>query len=188
MSGSSGSGLGLSVVYGVVKDHNGYYDIISNIGEGTEFIIYLPITTVLESIDSDKKQLSITGNEKILVIDDEEQQRELSSRILSSLGYEIIKVENGTKAVEYLKDNKVEIIIIDMIMEPHFDGLDTYREILKIHPNQKAIIVSGFSPTERVEKMLALGSGAYVKKPFTRKSLAQAVRVELDRKAVPTTV
>jgi len=70
-----------------------------------------------------------------------------------------------------------------MIMEENFDGLDTYREIIKIRPGQKAVIVSGFSATERVDEMLSLGAGAYVKKPFTFSSLSKAIRIELDKPA-----
>lgn len=184
MGGSSGSGLGLSVVYGVVKDHCGYYDILSEVGRGTEFIIYFPATDSVEENNSAKKELLVSGQEKILIVDDVEQQRELASRILSSLGYEIVIAENGTEAVEYLKENSVDLVVLDMIMEPGFDGLDTFTAILKIHPHQKAIIISGFSPTERVETMILMGAGIYVKKPFTKKSLSEAVRKELNRKVL----
>ena len=82
----------------------------------------------------------------------------------------------------YIKEHKVDLLVLDMIMDPGMDGLDTYRKILEIKPEQKAIIVSGFSETERVNEAQALGAGAYVKKPYVMEKLGMAVRKELDRK------
>jgi len=182
----SGSGLGLSVVYGILKDHNGYYDIISKVGEGTEFILYFPTTLEPEKIVPVLNDTP-NGNETILIVDDNAGQRELSKEILSTLGYRIIEVKNGTEAVEFIKNNSVDLIVLDMIMEEGFDGLDTYQNILEYHPNQKAIIVSGFSTTDRVEKVQNLGAGAFIKKPFDMKILAVAVRNELDKTIRVTT-
>ncbi len=179
--GSSGSGLGLSVVYGILKDHKGYYDIFSEVGRGTEFVLYFPVCK--EEVNRpDKIESDFGGTESILVIDDVPEQREIASDLLSSLGYKVNTAENGRAAVEYLKKNKADIILLDMIMEKDFDGLDTYREIIKIHPGQKAIIVSGFSATHRVNKAMDLGAGNYIRKPYSRDQLAQAIRAELDKK------
>jgi CheY-like chemotaxis protein len=90
-------------------------------------------------------------------------------------------VSSGKEAIEYLKTNKADLIVLDMIMDPGIDGLDTYRQALEIHPQQKAIIVSGFSETDRVKAAQALGAGAYVKKPYIIEKLGLAVRKELDR-------
>ena len=83
-----------------------------------------------------------------------------------------------------MENNQVDLILLDMIMPPGMDGLDTFREILKICPEQKVIIASGYSATERVEEMQRLGAGQYIKKPYTRKIIGQAIREELDRKRV----
>ena len=181
--GSSGSGLGLSVVYGIVKDHKGYYDVNSTVGVGTEFILYFPLSPTEVQKQHEEDNI-ISGTETILVIDDVREQREIARELLSSLGYTIITVNNGREAVKFLKKHKVDIIILDMIMEKDFDGLDTYIEILKYHPSQKAIIVSGFSATERVSQALELGAGQYIKKPYTLKQLGMAIRTELDRNSV----
>jgi two-component system cell cycle sensor histidine kinase/response regulator CckA len=174
------------VVYGVVKDHGGYYDVISDVGKGTEFILYFPVTedTVMHGGASDKPE---GGIEKVLVIDDSLEQRELATDLLTSLGYNVVQAEHGTAAVNYLKNHEVDLLVLDMIMEPGFDGLDTYSEIVRMHPGQRAIIVSGFSATDRVEKTQVLGAGEYVKKPYTRTILADAVRGELDRAPVKAT-
>ncbi len=179
--GLSGSGLGLSVVYGIVKDHRGYYDIFSDIGQGTEFVLYFPVTDQSEKSTNGNGRI-YSGTESILVVDDITEQRDVAYELLSSVGYKVETVENGHKALEYLSKNSVDIIVLDMIMEKDFDGLDTYREILKLHPGQKAIIVSGFSATDRVREIQKLGAGPYIKKPFTLRTIGKAIREELDKK------
>ena len=178
--GTSGSGLGLSVVYGVVKDHKGYYDILSEIGKGTEFILYFPLTEVTAKVQPKSGQ-ELRGNESVLVVDDDSGQREMAVELLESLGYRVMSAANGHEALDCLRKQPVDIVMLDMIMERNFDGLDTYREILKISPTQKAIVVSGFSSTDRVLEMQKLGAGQYVKKPYTQTMLASALRTELDR-------
>jgi len=98
------------------------------------------------------------------------------------LNYRVTIMPGGEAAYEYLKDHRVDLVILDMIMDPGMDGLDTYRKILEIHPDQKAIIVSGFSETDRVRQAQDLGAGAYVKKPYTFEKLGISVRQEFDRK------
>ncbi|MCK4814528.1 response regulator, partial [bacterium] len=142
--GISGSGLGLAIVYGVIKDHNGYIDVQSKLNQGTDFIVYLPVVETTSTEDREVV-VDIRGSEKILVVDDIQEQRELAATLLSSLGYKVEIVPEGKSAVEYLKDNRTDVVILDMIMEEGFDGLDTYKEIIKSYPGQKAIIASGFS-------------------------------------------
>ena len=115
------------------------------------------------------------------MIDDMEEQREIASRILMELGYMVVTVSNGEKAIELLKDRSFDLLILDMIMEPGMDGLDTYKEILRINPEQKAIVASGFSETDRVKEARRLGAVQYIKKPYTLETIGEAVRVELDR-------
>jgi two-component system cell cycle sensor histidine kinase/response regulator CckA len=173
--GRSGSGLGLAIVYGVVKDHNGYIDVQSRANKGSKFIVYIPAVDV--TADSKKNNvIDIRGSEKILVVDDVSEQRELAACILSSLGYEVDTIANGREAVEYINKNLADVVILDMIMENDFDGLDTYREIIKHKPGQKAIITSGFSETIRVKEAEKLGVGAYLKKPYTMQKLGKAIR------------
>ncbi len=178
--GRSGSGLGLAVVYGIVKDHDGYYDVISNVGFGTEFILYFPLANIGNSPIPAPDIESIEGTERIVVVDDVQEQRDVARRILESLGYEVEAVASGKEALAYLESHDPELMVIDMIMEDGFDGLDTYREVLEATPGMKAVIVSGYSATERVDEMRKLGAGAYVRKPYTRKALGQAVRMVLD--------
>jgi len=181
--GRSGTGLGMSVVWGTVKDHQGYIKLESGSGEGTTFTLYFPATRQ-EQPHSDKR-VSIEEyrghGQSILVIDDIEEQREIASRILIELGYVVETVSDGKKAIELLRDRSFDLLILDMIMEPGMDGLDTYKEILRINPEQKAIVASGFSETERVKEARRLGAVQYIKKPYTLETIGEAVRVELDR-------
>jgi len=182
--GRSGTGLGMSVVWGTVKDHKGYIDIQSAKGKGTTFTLYFPVTR--KELPKDRAFLSIEDymgkGESILVVDDVEEQREIASRILKKLGYSVKSVSSGEEAIDYLKDNSADLLLLDMIMDPGIDGLETYKRIIEFHPNQKAIIVSGFSETKRVKEAQRLGAGAYVKKPFLLEIIGIAVRDELDKK------
>ncbi len=182
--GKSGTGLGLAVVWGTVKDHSGYIDVMSEEGKGSIFTLYFPATR--DDLAGTRAALS-TGayegkGESILVVDDVLAQRELAVSMLERLGYSVKAVASGEEAVEFLKKEKTDLIVLDMIMDPGIDGMETYRRILEIHPGQKAVIVSGFSETERVRKTQQMGAGAFVRKPYLLEKIGLAIRKELDRK------
>ncbi len=181
--GRSGTGLGMAVVWGAVQDHNGCIDIQTHPGKGTVIDIYFPVTRdkIAPAIE-EPPQDDLRGNgEVILIVDDVKEQREVAGLILESLGYCVHAVESGEAAVEYMKEHFVDILVLDMIMDPGMDGLETYQAILDIHPGQKAIIVSGYSETQRVKTAQTLGAGAYVKKPYVLETLGLAVKTELNR-------
>jgi len=179
--GRSGTGLGMAVAWGTVKDHKGYIDLQSTEGKGTTFTLYFPVSK--EALNDDQsKETTIESNghgEKILVVDDIEEQRRIATLMLKKLGYDVHSVPGGEEAIEFLQDHSADLIVLDMIMDPGIDGLETYKQILQIHPDQKAIIASGFSETWRVKEAQQLGAGEYVKKPYTIEKIGQAVSVEL---------
>jgi PAS domain S-box-containing protein len=181
--GRSGTGLGLAIVWGTLKDHNGYIDIQTEVGRGTTFTLYFPVTRneVIAPQQKVPAERYIGKGESVLVVDDIAEQRDIAARLLTKLGYEVHSVSSGEEAVEYLKGNKADILVLDMIMEPGSDGLETYERVLEINPKQKAIIVSGFSETDRVKKAQKLGAGAYVKKPYVMEKIGAAIREELNR-------
>jgi CheY-like chemotaxis protein len=181
--GRSGTGLGLAIVWGTVKDHNGYIDVQTEVGEGTAFTLYFPVKREGLTAPRQKEQREqYMGNgESVLVVDDIAEQRAVAAGLLTRLGYEVHVVPGGKEAVEYLKENKVDILVLDMIMAPGIDGLETYQRVLEINPKQKAILVSGFSETERVREAQRLGAGAYVKKPYVMEQIGVAVRDEINR-------
>jgi two-component system, cell cycle sensor histidine kinase and response regulator CckA len=181
--GRSGTGLGMAVVWGTVKDHNGYIDVQSTEGEGTTFTLHFPATRKQSS--QDESILSIQDymgeGESILIVDDVKEQREIASSILKKLGYVPHSVSSGEEAVEYAKKNSPDLLILDMIMNPGMDGFETYRKILELHPGQRAIIASGYSETARVKDARKLGAGAYVKKPYSLEEIGLTVRAQLDK-------
>jgi CheY-like chemotaxis protein len=182
--GRSGTGLGMAVVWGTVKDHNGYIDIQSAVGKGTTFTLYFPATRGKSA--GGKSLLTFEDykgkGESILIVDDVAEQREIASQMLKRLGYSVASVSSGEKAIDYLKDNLADLLVLDMIMDPGIDGLQTYKRILKLRPGQKVVIVSGFMETDRAREAQKLGSGAYVKKPYLIEKLGTTVRDELSRK------
>ena len=145
--------------------------------------VYFPVTR--KEIVKDNVLFSIEdyrGNgEIILVVDDVKEQRDISYTILSQLGYSVTTVSSGEKAFEYTKHNNVDLMVLDMIMDPGINGLETYKKIIELNPGQKAIITSGFSENNRVRKVQQLGAGQYVKKPYTIEKIGLAVRNELGK-------
>ena len=181
--GKSGTGLGLAIVWGTVKDHNGYIDVQTTVSKGTTITLYFPVTREKMTVPQQKELIEryMGKGETVLVVDDIAEQRDVASGLLTRLGCEVHVVSSGEAAVEYLKVNKAAILVLDMIMAPGIDGLETYERVLEVSPNQKAIIVSGFSETDRVKKAQKLGAGAYIKKPYVMEKIGVAIRDELYR-------
>ncbi len=180
--GRSGTGLGMAVVWGTVKDHKGYIDIESTVGKGTTFTLYFPVTRKILIKDERLKSIErVMGKgESVLVVDDVADQREIASEMLEKLGYTVRAVSSGEEAVDYMKTHSADLLILDMIMDPGIDGLETYKKILKLHPGQKAIIASGYSETNHVKEAQRMGAGAYIKKPYTIEQLGEAAYKELN--------
>jgi two-component system cell cycle sensor histidine kinase/response regulator CckA len=184
--GRSGTGLGMAVVWGTVQDHSGYIDVQSTPGKGTCFTLYFPMTRLeMKSKEGGDTPLdAIKGNgESILVVDDVEEQRTIAQVLLERLNYSVKAVSSGEKAISHIRENPVDLLVLDMIMDPGIDGLDTYRGILVHRPAQKAIIASGYAETSRVRKALSLGAGPYVKKPYTIVNIGKAVQEALKASA-----
>jgi len=179
--GRSGTGLGMAVVWGSVHDHDGYIDIKSTPGKGTTFFLYFPATD--QPIAAGKEHISMDrykGNgESILVVDDVAEQRRIADKILSKLGYLVATASSGEEAVKYLQNHPADLVILDMIMDPGIDGLETYRRIIETHPDQKSIIASGFSETGRVKEIQRLGAGEYIRKPYSMEKIGMAVKKAL---------
>jgi len=182
--GRSGTGLGMAVVLGTIQDHQGYIEVLSKMDEGTSFILYFPATRQDLSIDNSDGSIEeyMGRGESILVVDDVEEQRITASAMLKGLGYEVSTVSSGEKAIEFVKNHHVDLLLLDMIMDPGIDGLETFKRIATVYPAQKAIIASGFTETERVKEALKIGVGSYVKKPYLLQAIGVAVKKELLKK------
>lgn len=182
--GRSGTGLGLTVVWNTMQDHDGRVKVTSS-KEGTSFELFFPL---YQGGDIDQKkeytEQDLQGNgEHILVVDDEAQQRDLAARILGVYGYRVDTVASGEEAVEFLTTRESDLLLLDIIMDPGINGYETYRQILEIRPQQKAIIVSGFSESRAVEKTKKLGAVDFMKKPYAMETLVGAVKEALKGKA-----
>ncbi len=179
--GRSGTGLGMAVVWGTVKDHQGYIDLTSTEGKGTEVNLYFPVTrkAVSPQVEMTSIQDLKGKGESILVVDDIEEQRQIATEMLEKLDYTVTTVSSGEEAVEYLRHHAVDLLVLDMIMDPGIDGLETYRKVLKLRPDLKAIIASGYSETVRVKETQSLGAGAYIKKPYLLEKIGRAIKAEL---------
>ncbi len=175
--GRSGTGLGLAVVWNTMRDHGGVVNVISKPQQGTTFDLYFPS---VEKKAQEATQVfdwrTLKGKgESVLVIDDEPRQRAIAKALLTSLNYQVDTVPSGEEAVKYLQRQCADILVIDMIMDPGQNGKITYEQILKIHPQQKALVASGFAENEDVKATLALGAGAFVSKPYTLEKIGTAL-------------
>jgi CheY-like chemotaxis protein len=181
--GRSGTGLGMAVVWGTVKDHRGYIDLTSTEGKGTEITLYFPVTRKVFSPQIEMTSIQdVMGNgESIMVVDDIEEQRQIASEMLEKLGYTVKTVSGGEAAVEYLRKHTIDLLVLDMIMEPGIDGFETYQRILKLRPGQKSIIASGYSESVRVKEAQRLGAGTYIKKPYLLHKIGRAIKAELNK-------
>ncbi len=185
--GRSGTGLGLTVVLNTINDHHGEI-IIESDDKGTTFTIYLPATRKnIRSETREQKSAPITlkklqgKQEKILIVDDEKMQREIAEQLLNSLGYRAQTAASGKEGIEFLSQNPVDLVLLDMIMDPGINGRLTYARMNKIRPGLKAVIASGFSKNEEVQKALASGPSTFIKKPYTINQLGEAIQELLKR-------
>lgn len=179
--GKSGTGLGMPIVWGVVKDHGGAIDLVSMADMGTRFDIYLPRTSM--GLSKKAKPIPIDRllgkGEKILVVDDESDQRELTAAVLRRLKYEVQICPRGELAVDLVEKQHFDLIMLDMIMEEGWDGLRTFMELQKSHPEQKVIVVTGDIDTEHAKEALRSGVHGFVKKPFTIEAISRAIKSAL---------
>ncbi len=184
MMGKSGTGLGMAIVWGTMKDHKGFINVESEEGKGTSIVLYFPATReVKKEKRSEIRSEECRGNnEAVLIIDDVEIQRDICSQYLTELGYCPVSVASGEEAIEYLKDKKVDLLILDMLLDPGMNGLETYKKIIEMHPGQRAVITSGFSESELVKQAQALGAGAYVKKPYSFETIGLVIKETLQCK------
>jgi two-component system cell cycle sensor histidine kinase/response regulator CckA len=186
----SGSGLGLAIVHGIIKDHEGYIDVESSPGAGTAFKLYIPRVPAIGPSPASNTAIH-EGCERILVVDDEPSQRFLAKRTLERLGYTVETVANGHEAISMMNNAQnsgrpapCDLVILDMIMEDSFDGLDTLREIHRTYPEMPTIIASGYAASERGQAALELGA-VWISKPYEYRDLAKLVRQQLDSRQAP---
>ncbi len=174
--GRSGSGLGLAIVWSTMEDHGGKIFVESS-EKGTCFKLYFPANeeTLVTSKGIEDSRLFRGNGEHILIVDDEDILQILGTNILTSLGYTVHTLGSGEEAVSYLKNHTVDLVLLDMLMEPGMNGLETYEKILQDHPHQKTIIISAYSNNENVKRTLQLGANSFLRKPYDIAKLSKTV-------------
>jgi DNA-binding NtrC family response regulator len=166
------------MVYGIVQAHGGYITCSSELGAGTTFNIYLPVM-----VEEKRREVSVTeemppgGRETILVVDDEELIASLGKRILEKAGYRVLTAYDGRRAIELYENRRGEIslVILDLVM-PVMSGKECLGELLKIDPQAKILIASGFSVGTETREILRQGAKGFVNKPFDMRQLLRKVR------------
>lgn len=177
MMGKSGTGLGLSIVWNIVQDHNGWVEVKDN-NPGALFEVYLPATTAMACQPQEALLTnSLQGNgESILLIDDQMEQNEIIEKALQKMGYVTHSVTSGEEGIAFLQSQPVDLILLDMMMGDGLNGRETYEKILKFHPRQKAIVISGYAKSEEIAKTKDLGIADFIEKPVTISKIGLAIR------------
>ena len=177
-----GTGLGLAIVYGIVKQHDGHIVSYSVLGHGTTFKVYLPAIQTDKDLETPTSEMAIRGGtETVLLVDDEEVLRDLGATLLNEFGYKVITAGNGKDALEVyrMEKDRVSLILLDLNM-PVMDGRQCLAEILRIDPNAKVIIASGYSESGPANDASAGGAKALVQKPYEMRQLLTTIRNILD--------
>lgn len=178
---NQGSGLGLASVYGVIKTHNGYIDVISNPSRGSRFNIYLPSSDGKPKGEAPISEQLMTGKETILLVDDEDMILYVGRQMLKYLGYNIISARGGLEALFMYEENKklIDLVILDMIM-PKMGGQETFNKLRKMNPAVKVLLASGYSSDGKAQEIINQGCDGFIQKPFNLTQLSHKVREILD--------
>jgi CheY-like chemotaxis protein len=178
-----GTGLGLASAYGIVKGHGGYIDVDSREGRGTTFSIYLPASD--KEIEESARRIDrfTTGSEKVLLVDDEPDIRQVGKELLEAMGYEVMLAKDGEEAIEVYKKNRneIDVVLLDMVM-PNIGGGEAYDRMKEINPDIKVLLSSGYSIDGEATEILERGCDGFIQKPFDLKQLSGRMREILEKR------
>ena len=171
-----GTGMGLAMVYGIVKNHGGTIRLDTEPGKGTTFHCYLPLADHSVREEVVKASPMVRGSGKILVVDDEELLRDVACKLLKHLGYQVVTCEDGLQACEYYErhQREVDLVIVDMIM-PKVGGAECFRSLKKINPDVRAVLSTGYSLNETAQQLLDEGMVGFIQKPYQLSQLSEVM-------------
>lgn len=174
--GRSGTGLGLTIIWNTIRDHNGYINLATS-KKGTRFDLFFPLSSNQNFQSISRRVMNdLVGNgERILVIDDEAFQREIARTTLKQLGYNVQTVGSGEEALEFVRSESVDLLVLDMVFETGMNGVDTFAAIKEIKPQQKALVTSGFFDLAEQARILSLGVNQYLHKPYSIAAMGRAI-------------
>ncbi|MFO7666658.1 MAG: PAS domain S-box protein [Desulfobacterales bacterium] len=180
-----GTGLGLASAYGIVKSHNGFINVESEVGRGSEFIIHLPASEKAPGKETVIAEKLLLGNETLLLVDDEEDILKIGAEMLNKLGYKVMPVSSGIEAVKLFTEKKddINLVILDMVM-PEMNGSETFDLLKKIKPDLKVLLSSGYSLSEEASQILNDGHNSFIQKPFDINRVSYKIRELLDRESL----
>jgi PAS domain S-box-containing protein len=172
-----GSGLGLASAYGIIKNHDGYINVYSEKGRGTTFTIYLPASDQAQVDKGRTSRRIYTGNETVLLVDDEDITIDVGQELLGALGYKVLAAHDGNNALAIYRQHqaRIDMVVLDMVM-PGMGGGQTYDELKKLNPDIKVLLASGYSISGEAARILDRGCNAFIQKPFNMKQLSEKIR------------
>ncbi len=179
-----GTGLGLSMVYGIIQNHGGYIDVKSELDQGTSFELFLPAipdVKIEEIFPPPLEKITPKGNETILIVDDQEIIRQLGADLLEDGGYEVLLAATGEEAIRIYAEHQkgIALIVLDVVM-PGLGGKETFLRLRDINPKIKVLLSSGYSIDGEVGEILKEGVGGFVQKPYKYEELIKKIREMLD--------
>jgi CheY-like chemotaxis protein len=171
-----GTGLGLASAYGILRNHGGAIKAFSKKGEGSTFVVYLPMTDLPVEKQKERTEEIRSGNETVLLVDDEDNIIQVTREMLERMGYDVLVARNGNEAVKVVKEDphKVDLLILDMIM-PGLSGGKTFDMIREIRGDLKVLLSSGYSINGEAEEILRRGCNGFIQKPYTMNELSRKI-------------